>query len=324
MKFISDVFDAEAKQPNHACHLVNKAPTVITLERLMLNPTQFRGFALIAKVNGASSKLLLDTGATGIVVSSKIAEKAGVHRVADRPIGGIGDKGAADGYIAYADSIKVGDLEFQGCFIDVIDKKRSIGEDGLIGADVFQSFLVDIDFPDEKLKLSDLPVPPGQDPAEAAVETSLNPVLSLHDRYVAPEMKDYERIFRSGHDLLINTYVNTTTPRLFLIDTGSYDNLLSTNVAREYTRVHTDEDSIIKGVSGRVKNVYVADKVKIAFAHFMQDNEDVTAFDLTGISNDSGVEVSGLLGFSLLWLLDITIDYRDGLMNFTHDPNRLR
>lgn len=324
LKFIEQLLDAENQQPNTTCRLVTKpAATQITLERLMLDPTHYRGFGLVVRVNGTASKLMLDTGASGILVNSRIAQKAGVQRIADRPIGGIGDKGAADGYIGYADSIKVGDLEFQNCLIDVVDKKRSLGEDGLIGADVFQSFLVDIDFPNEELKLSELPTPPGENVGEATPESSLSTKRYLHDRYVAPEMKDYERVFRSGHDLLISTYVNKMVPRLFLIDTGSYDNLLSTNVAREYTKVHSD-DSVIKGLNGKVNDVYTADKVRIAFGHFMQDGEDVTAFDLTGISEDSGTEVSGILGFCLLWELDMKIDYRDSLVNFSYDAKRMR
>jgi hypothetical protein len=208
--------------------------------------------------------------------------------------------------------------------IDVVDKKRSLGEDGLIGANVFQSFLVEIDFPNEKVNLSELPTPPGESVAESTPESSLSTQQVLHDRYVAPEMKDYEKIYRSGPDLLISTYVNKMVPRLFLIDTGSYDNLLSTEVAREDTKVRSDEFSVVEGLSGKVNNLHSADKVRIAFAHFMQDNEDVTTFDLTGISDDTGTEVSGFLGFSLLWVLDVKIDYRDGLVHFSYDPAHLR
>jgi tetratricopeptide (TPR) repeat protein len=324
-KFATEFYTAEAKQPNTACHLVNKPKsTQLPLERLMIDPTRLRGFGLMVKVNGTSSKLLLDTGAGGILISSKIAQKASARRIIDRSVGGIGDKGLAEGYVAFVDSIKIGDLEFQGCFVDVVDKKRSLGEDGLIGADVFQSFLVDVDFPNEKLGLSELPTPPGETVVESTPESSLSTQRVPHDRYVAPEMKDYEKIYRSGHDLLISTYVNKMVPRLFLIDTGAYDNLLSTDVAREYTKVRSDEFSVVKGLSGKVNNLHSADKVRIAFAHFMQDNEDVTTFDLTGISDDTGTEVSGFLGFSLLWVLDMKIDYRDGLVNFSYDPAHLR
>jgi len=45
------------------------------------------------------------------------------------------------------------------------------------------------------------------------------------------------------------------------------------------------------------------------------------AFGTSHISNSIGVEVSGTLGFAMLRLLDIKIDYRDGLVEFTYNPN---
>ena len=54
----------------------------------------------------------------------------------------------------------------------------------------------------------------------------------------------------------------------------------------------------------------------------MQRRTDLIAFDLSHISNNIGTEVSGILGFSLLNMLDMKIDYRDGLVSFTYDPNR--
>jgi hypothetical protein len=49
--------------------------------------------------------------------------------------------------------------------VQVLDKRSVVGEDGLIGADVFSSFLVDIDFPNEKLRLRELPKRPEESTA---------------------------------------------------------------------------------------------------------------------------------------------------------------
>jgi hypothetical protein len=59
----------------------------------------------------------------------------------------------------------------------------------------------------------------------------------------------------------------------------------------------------------------------LAFAHF-KDKKSIVAFDLTNISDSAGTEISGVLGFGMLYLLDIKIDYRDGLVDFGYDPNR--
>jgi hypothetical protein len=43
---------------------------------------------------------------------------------------------------------------------------------------------------------------------------------------------------------------------------------------------------------------------------------------MTSISESAGTEISGTLGFTTLNMLDIKIDYRDGLVNLSYDPNR--
>ena len=51
-------------------------------------------------------------------------------------------------------------------------------------------------------------------------------------------------------------------------------------------------------------------------------NQDLVAFDLTRISDDVGTEISGALGFTTLIFIDMRIDYRDGLVDFSYDPKR--
>ena len=75
----------------------------------------------------------------------------------------------------------------------------------------------------------------------------------------------------------------------------------------------------VKGVSGSAKNVYSADKAVLTFGHLKQENQDIVSFDMTPLSDDAGTEISGALGFTTLYLLDIKIDYRDGLVDFSYD-----
>lgn len=97
--------------------------------------------------------------------------RRGVQRLADVRIGGVGDKGDAKGYAAYAGSIRIGSLEFRNCPVDVIDKRSVTDEEGLIGADVFQRFLIEIDFPGRKLRLSQLPERPGEPQVKPSLTT---------------------------------------------------------------------------------------------------------------------------------------------------------
>jgi hypothetical protein len=70
----------------------------------------------------------------------------------------------------------------------------------------------------------------------------------------------------------------------------------------------------VKGVSGEVNKVYVADKATLTFAHLRQPTEDVLVLDLKDLSDHVGTEVSGIIGFTTLRFLNIDIDYRDGLV----------
>ena len=46
----------------------------------------------------------------------------------------------------------------------------------------------------------------------------------------------------------------------------------------------------------------------------------MTAFDMWDLSRRFGTEISGFLGLPLVDLFTLTIDYRDGLVNFDRRP----
>jgi tetratricopeptide (TPR) repeat protein len=347
---------ATVDKPVHACRLVSKVEhSDVKLERVLHNPRQISGYSLGVKLNDHNIHLLLDTGAGGIFIGRKSAEKAGLTRISDTRYSGIGDKGFQAGYLAVADHIRIGELEFADCIVTVGDRTPMADEDGLIGANVFGAYLIDIDFPAEKMKLSPLPKRPdetvaptalnsegesrsgpdddsaeksSEQKAESSGDTSKTakaaPARPLpKDRYVAPEMKSWTPAFRFGHDLLIQTSVNDSKPMLFLIDTGAWTNLLSTRAAREVTKLSSDSWTKVKGMSGNVGEVYRADKVTLRFSHINQRAWDVVSFDLSNLSRHTGTEVSGMLGFQLLGVLQLKIDYRDGLVDFNYSPSPL-
>jgi hypothetical protein len=68
-----------------------------------------------------------------------------------------------------------------------------------------------------------------------------------------------------------------------------------------------------------VKNVYSADKLTLAFANLRQENQDMISVDMKNMSDGAGTEISGTLGFTVLRMLDIKIDYRDALVWFGYD-----
>jgi hypothetical protein len=176
--------------------------------------------------------------------------------------------------------------------------------------------------PDRRLLLSELPRRPDETATEVSLESGQERTPHFSDRYIAPEMKAYTPIFRINHMLLIPTKLNGSVTKLFLIDTGAFNNIISPDAAREVTKVSDDPRMHVKGISGSVKNVYTGDELTLAFAGLRQRNQDIVAIDMKGISDGAGTEISGTLGFAMLRFLDLKIDYRDDLVSFFYDSKR--
>ncbi len=157
-----------AAEPHKACHLVSPtANTEIPFAMLMRDATHIAAFGLDAKLNGRGARLEIDTGANGLTVTRSVAEHAGLKPFSQTEMNGVGDQGYKPGYSAYADSIRIGNLEFQDCSVEVLDSRSGLDVDGLIGMDVFSQFLVTLDYPMRKLLLGPLPPRPGEAAAAA-------------------------------------------------------------------------------------------------------------------------------------------------------------
>jgi predicted aspartyl protease len=332
-------------EPRKSCRLVsNNENATVPFALLMRDAQHIQGFGLDVKLNDRHARLEIDTGAGGILVSRSVAEHAGLKQFSRNEVGGIGSQGQRSGYIAYADDIKIGSLEFRDCEVQVIDQRNVTEIDGLIGMDVFSHFLVTLDYPMRKLILGPLPQRPDdkafakpslqtdseEDSAdEESGDTSSNdasspakPSPKLHDRYIAPEMKDWTKVYRIGHNLLIPTSLNGSGFKTFILDTGAFSTTITPDVARAVTKVHSDDNIIVKGISGKVNKVYSADEITFRFANISQKVRDVVAFDTPQVSKNLDMEVSGFIGITALGQTTMSIDYRDGLVKFSYDANR--
>lgn len=74
----------------------------------------------------------------------------------------------------------------------------------------------------------------------------------------------------------------------------------------------------VTGMSGNAKQVYSSDKASLRFGHFEQPNNYAITLDLSAMNRQNGTEVSGFLGFQVLQLLEVKLDYRDGLVDFEY------
>jgi predicted aspartyl protease len=296
------------------------------MEEIMEDSNHRESFGLYVKLNGKQRTLEIDSGASGILLSRSAASRLGLAHDEKLMVGGVGNEGDVQSAVAHVESIRIGGMEFKHCPVTIFEKNDKLGIDGLIGTDFFSKYLVTLDFPGRKVRLGPLPKRPG-DPAEAAPAEGEDEVPVFHDRYIAPEMKDWTMVWRDEHDLLLPVSIGGAKDKLFLIDTGAESMLISPAAAREVTKVHGDFDTHVFGVSGEVSHVYQTQEFLVTFGHVRLHVGSMTAVDTGAISKAGGVEVSGLLGAPVLNRLVLQIDYRDNLVNLKYDekkdPNNL-
>ena len=271
----------------------------IPLAKLISDLNRMRVYGLEVVVNGEKLSLLLDTGASGILIKRTAAEKIRLLKLSDATFRGIGSNTKPPGgFHGIAERLRIGDVEFRDAPIGVSETDFIANQDGLIGTDVFSEFLVTLDFANLSLRLDPLP--------------------GLDGDGKPTDMRHFTRVFRFGHMLLIPTRVGDSREALFLIDTGATRTLISYDIAALVGKVNRDDKMRISGVNGRVSDVFQTGSLFLQFAGFRQSSPGITAFDMWEHSRNLGTEVSGLLGLPVLSLFKLTIDYRDGLVNFDY------
>jgi tetratricopeptide repeat protein/aspartyl protease len=315
---------AEQNQPTHACRLVSGGPSAeIPFIRLAGYAGHTRAYGLEVKLNGGPVRLQIDTRGEGLTVFRSAAEHADLKRVVAEASGG-SQPGGKPNYTAVADSVRIGNLEFKDCPVNVKDSNSPFDDGaGFIGVDVFENWLVTVDFPMRTLKLDPLPAAPdakAEAPRLMTMAADYNPVAPEtppHDRAIAPELKDYSQIYRVGHDLLLPTALAPGKVKLFVPDDQVPFTNISQQAASAVTKVHEDPHQ-----EYGPQKVFVADEIALNFAHVSQKINGVVITDTSMASKMNGAEISGFLGNNTLTLLTLHIDYRDGLLKADFVPGR--
>lgn len=277
--------------------------TEIPLEAFTNPGTRMRTYGLDVLVDGKPARLVLDTGAAGITLSHFAAERLGLARVTGATVRGIGDNTKlTGGYRAIAQRFQIGDVEYRDAVIAVADQNFVGIEDGLIGTNVMNEFQITLDFAAGKLRLAPL--------------ANYHPGAELADRTVSPQMENAVRVFRFGHILLVPVRVGNVTNKLFVLDSGAASTLISYELAAEVGNLSRNDKIALRGLNGRVGDVYKTGDLTLQFAGFEQKNLGMTAFDTWELSHRLGTEISGFLGLPVLDFFTLTIDYLDGLVKF--------
>lgn len=307
------------------CRLVQQ-PAHLVIPLTKKDDVRERAAFLEVKLNGHKNVIQLDTGVTGLLLPRRMAEAAGLKKELETAVGGIGDKGQQKAYLAVVEDLRIGTLQFKQCPVEVVESDFPFA---LIGADVFSKFLVTIDIPSNTMALDPLPERPGTAAAAAleanpaTAEDAANEPIDEHleDRYVSPQQQDWQQVLRIGHTLLAPTQLNNGPVKLMMLETGAGINLLFTPSAKEVSKLSVSEREI-RGLSGEVKHPQKALNLHMRFLDLQITVDEITVVDSPGISRNLGLEVAGLIGFTVLRELKIEIDYRDNLVKITYDPSK--
>ena len=315
----------ESDQDNHCELAVVDGPVHIPMVPIYsdVDPSIIASYGLELSFNGRKRILQIDTGAHGILLSHTASNGLGLTKVDTGVTGGIGNDGATGTTIYRADSLRVGNLEFKNCTVEslvnfgFLGLNTEIGEhldakEGLVGADIFNRYLVTLDYLKHEIRLDPIPQNPKSPTPAAQLDVlggSNDPNWMSVDRYIAPSMQSWTKVYRDGHQLYIPTRINSLPGnRLFLVDTGAFTSMIDTATAKLVTKNFETGDGAI-GLSGAV-SIGESGKFTLDFAGMRLPVKSMATINM------AGADFKGFIGYPTLSGLVIHIDYRDNLMTF--------
>jgi hypothetical protein len=259
------------------------------------------GFVLRARVNGGRElSLILDTGATGIVLNASAGSQMDLHFLADAMLSGFGTTQPITARIARAASVEVAGLKISNLLFHVCATDLTRAADGMIGLDVFENFLIRLDPPAHKLELT----PFAQSEATSREGTACRECL---------------RFYRLGPLLLLRATVNGKAEGYFVLDSGSRCTMISNKLVSQGGRA-----GVFAGAHGRQDVTVPSTPVGIRLGERSLMDFEYATFDPAGISAQNGVEIAGAIGYSLLRDLTLTVDYRAGLLQLGSRESAVR
>jgi tetratricopeptide (TPR) repeat protein len=244
------------------------------------------GLIVTARFNGGRRvRLVLDTGARGILLHQSAARGLGLEALATATISGFGEDDALPANLMLARRVAFEKLEFRDCPVQVVRREITPGADGILGASLFERFRLRIDPHSRLLELT-----PGDETGPADM----------------PRAVGLDRL------LLVRANIDRGGDGWFLLDTGAAYTALSPSLSAPRSLPQRLGLNGMQGAAGALRLAPVGLRIG---GRELAEREPV-ALDLAAISQREGVEISGILGYSTLSQWPVTIDFRSGLVRF--------
>jgi tetratricopeptide (TPR) repeat protein len=256
------------------------------------------GILVSARIDGSKPlRLLLDTGARGITIHAGTARNLTLETITASRLGGLGEAGADESHVALARSVTFGDLAFEDCLVEISARSLTTGADGVLGADVFERFRIGVDARAGVLQLT-----PFDDSSREASRPSV-PAIGIR------------------HLMLVKTRVEGGSEGLFLVDTGA----AYTAVSRDYLPPvlrRQGQPVELQGAQGPLAGALRVAPLVLIVGGLPLVERAPLAVDLHAISQMEGIEIAGILGYSMLGRSPFTLDFRNGTVEFAGMASR--
>jgi hypothetical protein len=247
------------------------------------------GVLLYVCINGGRRlRLVLDSGAEFIVIGSKAARSV---RLSDGPEMDLVGLGTRPARVGRAETVEIGPVTFRNCRVAFVDGTVIEGADGVIPLSLFSDFMVRLDLPEKALGL--IPYPGVRDPE----------ILS-------------KRGVAKSNPLFVGTVLNEKHQGYVLLDTGAFRSAISREVASTLGGSPIAPQIGIGAGTGAATGRLVSSAVHFEIAGQELIPDDLVALDLSNLSRHYGREIVGVLGFPALSPYILTVDYREGFVEF--------
>jgi hypothetical protein len=295
----------QLRERSETCHMVsNVSSATFPLSPFMRDGRTVFGYGLDVQLGARKATMMVDSGASGLYITRALADEIGLQR---------GENAA--GNTVHLDVLRIGPLEFHDCTVGVSEEPFVGARDGFISTDIFERYLIDVDYPARKLKLTPLPALP-TDPLTPEGFPADDDNAFAGDRFVAPELKDYSPVYRSKGYLLLPVMLNHKATHLFVLDTGIARTAISPDAAHEVSKARMNFTNPQPTSGGGTLQVY-REPYNLQLANLSPtDAKGIVELDPTIMDHNIGFNIAGLIGFDVLHELEIHLDYRDGLVRF--------
>ena len=263
-------------------------------------------------------RFILDTGVSSTIITDpKRALTLGVNYVRRVKISGAGEGQSLMANVSVGHTIKIGDVVARQQNLVVLDEDvlqlsefMGVPIHGIFGHDLFNNFVVTIDFENKTLTLTD----PPKFKYRKSMGTQYPIVLTQSKPYT-------DAIGMVSRD-------NKLTPMRLVIDTGAGHALLLNAGEKEAIQLPDKvmRANLGRGLNGEINgNIGRVDKIRmgsVEMKNILASFPDSLSFSMKFTPDDQ--KRQGSIGCELLRRFTVTLNYRDGYMIMKPQRNRIK